>query len=262
MQKELSEQITKEQFEFIRPVLENGFKKTKPQKIDRFRVFLGILYIVRTGSQWRMLPKEYPNWNTVYFYFSLWADTKNGKSRLEIALEKLVEMVRVADGRDAKTSLCIIDSQSVKNTDTAKEKGYDGGKKISGIKRHVGVDTQGIPHVIHVTTADVTDREGALAMIEKGKEQLEKTQVILADGGYAGENFSNGVKKSLPDAEVQVVKRNELHKFIVMPKRWIVERSFAWMDKFRRLWKNCERYLNTSKNMIVLVFIVLLSRRI
>jgi transposase len=105
-------------------------------------------------------------------------------------------------------------------------------------------------------------REGALAMIEKGKEQLEKTQVILADGGYTGENFSNGVKKSLPDAEVQVVKRNELHKFIVMPKRWIVERLFASMDKFRRLWKNCERYLNTSKNMIVLVFIAPLSRRI
>lgn len=159
-----------------------------------------------------------------------------------------------------KTSFCIIDSQSVKNTDSAEQRGYDAGKKISGIKRHIAVDTQGLPHAIHVTTANITDRNGAVIMTGNAKDNLSEVKNLLVDGGYTGSHFSAQIAE-LIGATVEVVKRNELHRFIVLPKRWVVERSFAWLDKCRRLWKNCERKLKTSLQMIVLAFIALLLKR-
>jgi len=167
----------------------------------------------------------------------------------------------MSHGRKEKTSFCIVDAQSVKNTDTAEEKGYDAGKKVSGIKRHIAVDTQGLPHAIHVTTANITDREGAIKTFSLYKESLSEVQNFLVDGGYTGENFALTVKKLL-GASVEIAKRNELHTFKVIPKRWVVERSFAWLEKCRRLWKNCERKLNTSLQMVVLAFVALLLRRL
>ena len=154
-----------------------------------------------------------------------------------------------------------MDSQSVKNTDTAGHKGYDAGKKVSGIKRHLAVDTQGLPHGIHVTTADVTDRAGALAMFDRRRDDLSLVRNVLADGGYTGKPFATAVQ-GLLGAAVEVVKRSELHTFVVLPKRWVVERSFAWLEKCRRLWKNCERKLNTSLQMVVLAFTVLILKRL
>jgi transposase len=158
------------------------------------------------------------------------------------------------------TSFLIVDAQSVKNTDSAEQKGYDAGKKVSGIKRHIAVDTQGLPHAIAVTTADVTDRNGALQAIDRCKPNLERVESVLVDGGYTGQPFADGIKERL-EATVQVVKRNELHTFVVLPKRWVVERSFAWLEKCRRLWKNCERKLNTSLQFVHHAFLVLLLRR-
>ena len=159
-----------------------------------------------------------------------------------------------------KTSFCIVDAQSVKNTDTAETKGYDAGKKISGIKRHIAVDTQGLPQVIHVTTADIGDREGAEVMIRNEKDNLSDVKTILVDGGYTEKPFSEKIK-SILGATVEVAKRSELHKFAVIPKRWVVERSFGWLEKRRRLWKNCERKINTSLQMVVLGFLGLLLKR-
>jgi len=156
--------------------------------------------------------------------------------------------------------LLIVDAQSVKNTDTANNKGYDGGKKISGIKRHIAVDTQGLPHIVHITTANISDLEAVLKAFSLPKTNLPEIEKVLADGGYTGERFANGVKESL-DCEVEIAKRSEMHTFKVVPKRWIVERSFSWLEKFRRLWKNCERKLNTSLNMVVLAFVALLLKR-
>jgi transposase len=158
------------------------------------------------------------------------------------------------------TSFLIADAQSVKNTDSAEQKGYDAGKKVSGIKRHIAVDTQGLPHAMAVTTAEVTDRNGALAAIDRCKPNLERVESVLVDGGYSGQPFADGVMERLK-ATVQVVKRNEMHAFAVLPKRWVVERSFAWLEKCRRLWKNCERKLNTSLQFVHLAFLVLLLRR-
>jgi len=148
----------------------------------------------------------------------------------------------------------------VKNTDTAEEKGFDAGKKVSGIKRHLAVDTQGLPHAMYVTTANVTDRDGAKEAIKRNRKNLSKVKKVLADGGYAGDKFAGEINK-LIGAEVEIAKRNELHKFKVIPKRWVVERDFGWLEKCRRLWKNCERKLATSLQMMVLCFVSLLLRR-
>ena len=156
--------------------------------------------------------------------------------------------------------MVIVDAQSVKNTDTAREKGYDAGKKVSGIKRHIAVDTNGLPHGITVTTANVTDRDGAIELAKQSKENFSRVEKMLVDGGYRGEKFALAIN-TLVHATVEVVKRNELHTFKVLPKRWVVERSFAWLEKCRRLWKNCERKLSTSRQMIILAFVSLLMRR-
>lgn len=150
----------------------------------------------------------------------------------------------------------------MKNTDTAGLKGYDAGKKISGIKRHIVVDTQGLPHAVAVTTAEVTDRKGALKALARCQNGLKRVQSLLCDSGYMGQPFAQGVREILGGyVTVQIAKRSELHTFKVMPKRWIVERSFAWLEKSRRLWKNCERKLNTSLQFIHLAFLALLLRR-
>lgn len=172
----------------------------------------------------------------------------------------MVGEVRQNSGRSSTTTFLIIDAQSVKNTDTASEKGYDAGKKVSGIKRHIAVDTNGLPHAVHVTTANVTDRAGALDMIAKQKDMLTHVQNVLVDGGYTGKPFAVAIQEYI-GATVEVVKRNELHTFKVLPKRWVVERDFGWLEKCRRLWKNCERKLNTSLQMVVLAFVAILLRR-
>ena len=164
------------------------------------------------------------------------------------------------DTRRESTSFCIVDAQSVQNASSAEEKGYDAGKKVSGIKRHIAVDTNGLPHAIHITTANVTDRAGAIMMLQNHAASLSRVENVLVDGGYTGEPFAKAVKDIL-GASVEVVRRNELHTFAVLPKRWVVERSFSWLEKCRRLWKNTERLLDTSLQMTVLAFVALLLRR-
>lgn len=145
-------------------------------------------------------------------------------------------------------------------TDSAREKNYDAAKKVSGIKRHIAVGTQGFPRTIAVTTADVTDRKGALLALGRCAANLTTVQSILVDGGYIGQSFAPAVKELL-GAKVQIAKRSKLHSFAVIPQRWVVERSFAWIEKCRRLWKNCERKLNTSLQIIHLAFLALLLKR-
>ena len=149
----------------------------------------------------------------------------------------------------------------MRNTDTAIHKGYDAGKKVSGVKRHIAVDTQGLPHAIAVTTAEVTDRKGALQALQRSKAALGRVCSLLCDSGYVGKPFAQGVQEILGEhVIVEIAKRSEPHAFKVMPQRWVVERSFAWLDKNRRLWKNCERSLNTSLQFVHLAFLALLCR--
>jgi transposase len=177
-----------------------------------------------------------------------------------------------------------VDAQSVKNADTAEEKGYDGGKpsryilpklcqtsvrqslrqfaKVSGIKRHIAVDTNGFPHAIHVTTANISDKAGAIEMFEESRDRasLPRVENILLDGGYTGQPFADKIREIL-NCSVEVVKRSDVGMFKVIPKRWVVERCFAWLEKSRRLFKNVERKIPTSKQMVVLAFLAIFIKR-
>jgi len=169
-------------------------------------------------------------------------------------------MARRKQGRKSETSFLIVDAKSIKGTDLAEERGYDAGKKVSGIKLHALVDTQGLVHAVSVTPANVTDRAGALELLERHKTRLSGVINILADGGYTGKKFADEVLQKI-GSTVEIAKRSELHKFVVMPQRWVVERTFGWLEKCRRLWKNCERKLESSLGMTELAFLVLLVRR-
>ena len=197
----------------------------------------------------------------MYYHYRVWSRPgADGASALDKALEELVLSERVMSGKQAKPSMTIVDSKSEKNAFTAEEKGYDGGKKISGIKIHLGVDILGLPNGIHVTAGNVTDRKGALEMLGKHAPKLRKILKVLCDGGYTGADFAEAVK-ALLNADVEIAKRRASHKFEVIPKRWVVERSLSWLDHFRRLWKNCERKLHTVHQMVSLAFISILLRR-
>ena len=148
----------------------------------------------------------------------------------------MVGQHRTPAGRKEKTSFIIVDAQSVKNTETAEHKGYDAGKKVSGIKRHIAVDTEGLPHAITITTANISDKAGAKQMVANHSESLNEVLNVLVDGGYTGNPFSEFIAEKL-NATVEVAKRSELQTFTVIPKRWVVERSFAWVERCRRLWK-------------------------
>ncbi|MEY8389711.1 IS5 family transposase [Oscillospiraceae bacterium 38-13] len=253
--------ISREEYKLIREDLEGAKKTTRPRKYDLYDVFCAVLYVIQGGIQWRMLPSDYPKWQSVYYHFRVWSEKdETGGSILDKVLQKLVKQIRNEDLRRDKTTFGIVDAQSVQNADTAEEKGYDAGKKLSGIKRHVIVDTMGLPHAIAVTTADVTDRDGAIQMILLNLDNLSHVEKFLVDAGYSGERFANQVK-DICRAQVEVVKRSELHKFVVLPRRWVLERLFGWLDKFRRLWKNCERKLLISAQMLTFALIAILIRR-
>jgi len=264
MRKSYPSDISREQFSIISEFLERARRKTAPRKVDLYEVFCAVLYLLHSACSWRSLPGDFPKWRTVHSYYQIWSQPdEQGVSLLERVLKNQVGAAREALGRKAETTFLIVDAQSVKNTDTAMHKGYDAGKKISGIKRHIAVDTQGFPHAVAVTTADVTDHKGALIALERCKPSLNRVQSLLCDSGYVGEPFAQGVQAILGEnVTVQIAKRSELHTFKVIPKRWVVERSFAWLEKNRRLWKNCERLLNTSLQFIHLAFLAMLLKRL
>jgi len=210
---------SREQFALILPLLLSARKRTKPRTVDRYEVFCALLSLLKTGCQWRMLPSDFPKWRTVHSYFQKWSEPDpDGVSVLERALKKMVGEARLKQGRNAMTSFLIVDAQSVKNTDSVDEKGYDAGKKVSGIKRHIAVDTQGLPQAVAVTTAEVTDRNGALTAFDRCLGNLKEVNNVLVDGGDSGKPFAEAVEKKL-GATVEVAKRNELHTFEGMPKR-------------------------------------------
>ncbi|MFT3992335.1 MAG: IS5 family transposase [Luteolibacter sp.] len=244
--------LNRKQFEVIRPLLEGARKKTAPHQVDRLHIFNGVLYILREGCRRRSLPKDYPDWNLCYYYYRVWRDHTDAETNLpllELVLKKLVSGDRASAGKEEQTTFLIIDAQSVKNTDPAEQKGYDAGKKVSGIKRHLAVDSRGLPHLLHVTTANISDKAGAKEMLQAAAGRLQRAEAVLVDGGYGGRPFADFVQEQL-NAKVEVAKRNEPHTFAVIPKRWVVERTISWLEKCRRLWKNCERKLSSSLAMI------------
>jgi len=228
----------------------------RSRKYDLREIVNAILYLVKTGCQWRMLPGDFPKWTIVYYYFSVWKKNET----LEQIHESLVEKIRKKHGKNEEPSVAIIDAQSVKSTlVSSQDKGFDAGKKIKGIKRHIIADTLGLILAVVVQSASVQDRDGAISVIEKLVESWKKIIKIFADGGYRGELIK--VVKNKFSIQLEIIKRDELHTFKVLPKRWIVERTFSWIDTNRRNSKNYERLNNTSVAMVHLSAIRIMLNR-
>lgn len=203
-----------------------------------------------------MLPGDFSTWKIDYYYFSTWEK----KLIWEEIHEVLVMKIRKSVGKSEEPSVGIIDTQSVKNTLVSSEdQGFDAGKKIKGIKRHIIVDTLGLILAVVIQSASVQDRAGAPSVIKEMKETWIKVIKIFADGGYTGTLIEK--IKTIFNIDIEVIKRNELHTFKVLPKRWIVERTFAWIDTNRRNSKNYERLNQTSVTMIHLSAIRIMLNR-
>jgi putative transposase len=237
-------------------IISKSLDVERNRKYDLREIVNAILYLVKTGCQWRMLPGDFPKWTIVYYYFSVWK--KNGV--LEEIHESLVEKIRKKQGKNEDPSVGIIDAQSVKSTLVSSEnKGFDAGKKIKGIKRHIIVDTLGLILAVVIQSASMQDRDGAISVIDKLVENWKKIIKIFADGGYRGELI--GHVKSKFKIELEIIKRDELHTFKILPKRWIVERTFSWIETNRRNSKNYERLNQTSVAMVHLFAIRIMLNR-
>ena len=215
--------------------------------------------MLRTGCAWRYLPTDFPPWQTVFWYFARW-EQDGTTDRLHHALR---DRVRDAAGRDPMASAGIIDAQSVKGADTVGKdsRGYDAGKKVNGRKRHIATDTLGLLLVVMVTAASVQDRDGGAAVLERLRFAMPSVALIWADGGYAGRLVTYA--RQVLRRTVEVVRKPPgQHTFQVLPRRWVVERTLAWITRCRRLDHDYERLPAHAEAMITWAMIGIMTRRL
>ncbi len=249
--------VTDEQWVAMKPHLPPEKARGAPRTVEVREILNALLYLARTGCQWRMLPHDLPPWQTVYQYFSHWRDDGTWE-RLNRDLR--IE-VRQTLGKEDEPSAAILDSQSVKSSETSGSRGYDAGKKIKGIKRHLLVDTLGLVLVVMVLTADLQDRDGARLLLAKIKDRFPRLKTIWADASYAGQLIA--WVQAVCGWVLEIVKRSDApHAFKVVRKRWIVERTFGWLNRSRRLSKHYERHPASSEALVYIGMIRLMTRRL
>jgi len=249
--------LTFRQWQKISQLLPPRQRRGRPP-IDRRRVINAILYVVRSGCQWRMLPKEFPNWSTVYGIFWKWRQDGTWQ-RIHDALR---EKVRKAAGKKSTPTAAIVDSQSIRTAEGGIERGYDAGKKITGRKRHIAVDTLGMLLAVVVHGAYWQDHDGACFVLMRLQERFRRLKVIFADSAYGRNGLPQWVRQTFGWVLQTVLRPVGVKGFVVLPKRWIVERTFAWISRCRRHSKDYERTTESSEAMIHIAMIQLMARRL
>jgi transposase len=250
--------LTDEQWTFIEPMIPKPKKLGRPRTHPR-RVLDAVLYIVKGGIQWRLLPHDFPCWKTVYHIFRKWTLDHTW----EAIHARLRAHVRASVGKKAQPTAAILDSQSIKSDPHGGKVGYDAAKRIKGRKRHLLVDTLGLVLGIHITPADVPEREGAQDLLDHTLPWFTWLRMLWVDGGYSGPDFAEWVKSILPNLEVSVVKRtDDLKGFKVLPRRWVVERTFGWFMRHRRLVRDYETSESSAAAWAYIAMIRIQIRRL
>ena len=250
--------MTDGEWALVEPFMPKRRRLGRPRKTDLRAVVDAILYLASSGVQWRALPRDFPPVSTVRGYFYCWA--RDGTwLRINHAL---VMASRERDGRQASPTAGVIDSQSVKTTESGGPRGFDAGKKIKGRKRHIVTDTQGHLVGLQVHPADIQDRDGAVAVLASIRRLYPWLRHIFADGGYAGDKLKAALAE-LGHWTIEIVRRCDTAKgFEVLPRRWVVERTFAWLNRCRRLAKDFEASIESAVAWTFIAHIRLLTRRL
>lgn len=228
----------------------------RPAKYERRELLNAMLYVCRTGCQWRLLPHDFPRWQAVYRYFVYWHD----QGIFERINARLRKQIRIDLGRNPEPSAGIIDSQSVKIVANLGFSGFDGAKKVNGRKRHIVTDTVGLLLAVVVHDASLSDRESAPVVLAVVRARFKRLKTIFADQGYTGELIA--IMKRTLRFSIEIIKRIEVRAFHILPRRWVVERTFGWFGFYRRLAKDYERYPKHSEAFVYLAMSNIMLHRL
>jgi transposase len=254
--------LSDEQWELLKPLIPPAKPGGRPRTVEMRAVMNALFYILVAGCAWALLPHDFPKYKTVYHYFRQWRIDGDW----ERIHDKLRQWVRVSEGRMPSPSAAILDSQSVKTGTMVQDSvGYDAGKRVKGRKRHLLVDTLGLMILVVVTAASVPERAGAklvFAKLQKMRQHFTRLVLIWVDGGYEGVEFMRWVMDRYRWV-LETIKRSDQAKgFVLLPRRWVVERTFGWWNWCRRLSKDYEGLPKTSEAMIQLAMIRVMVRRL